>query len=59
MSLSYVFLVFLFSVADPDRIYPHHFGNLDPHQIKIRIRIKLDPETDTHKLADDKSKCTV
>jgi hypothetical protein len=28
------------SVADPD---PHHFGNLDahPHQIKIRIRIKV------------------
>jgi hypothetical protein len=26
---------------------PHHFGNLEPHQIKIRIRIKicnLDPE---------------
>jgi hypothetical protein len=39
------------------RIEPHHFGNLDPHQIKIRIRIKRDPETDTHQFADDKSKC--
>jgi hypothetical protein len=39
------------------RIDPHHFGNLDPHQIKIRIRIKRDPETDGHQFADDKSKC--
>jgi hypothetical protein len=23
------------------RMDPHHFGNLDPHQIKIRIRIKV------------------
>jgi hypothetical protein len=39
---------------------PHHFGNLDPHQIKIRIRIKiykLDPKPDPHQSADDKPKC--
>jgi hypothetical protein len=29
---------YMHSVVDPD---PHHFGNLDPHQIKIRIRIKV------------------
>ncbi len=34
---------------------PHHFGNLDLHQIKIRIRFrirtkiyKLDPDSDPH-----------
>ncbi len=37
------------SVVDPD---PHHFGNLDPHQID-----KLDP--DPHQFADDMPKCTV
>jgi hypothetical protein len=38
---------------------PHHFGNLDQHQIKIRIRIhisfyKLDPglDPDPHQFAD-------
>jgi hypothetical protein len=43
---------------------PHHFGNLDPHpdphQIKIRISIKiykLDPEPDPHQYADVKPKC--
>jgi hypothetical protein len=42
--------------VDPD---PHHFGNLDPHQIKIRIRIKmhkLDPDPDPHQFADVKPK---
>jgi hypothetical protein len=43
--------------VDPD---PHHFGNLDPHQIKIRIRIKtykLDLYSDPHQFADVKPKC--
>ncbi len=48
---------------DPD---PHHFENLDPHpdlhphQIKIRIRIKiykLDPEPDPHQFPDVKALC--
>jgi hypothetical protein len=42
MSVSGCFTREWSSVLDPD---PHHFGNLDlppdPHQIKIRIRIKV------------------
>jgi hypothetical protein len=26
---------------DPDPMDLHHFGSLDPHQMKLRIRIKL------------------
>ncbi len=51
---------------DPD---PHHFSNLDPHHVNIRIKKspypypnlhqidKLDPESDPHQFADDKQKC--
>ncbi len=55
----------LSSVVDPHPD-PHYFGNLDPHpdpnphQIKIRIRIKickLDPEPDPHQFSDVKPKC--
>ncbi len=55
-------------VVDP---YPHHFGNLDPHQIKIRSasnknpdpdpfqsdKLDLEPDPDPHQFADDKPKC--
>jgi hypothetical protein len=51
--------------VDPDQ---HHFGNLDPHQIKIRNRKKnqdpdphesdkLGQESDPDADADDKPKC--
>jgi hypothetical protein len=45
---------------------PHHFVNLDqhpdPHQLKIRIRIKIykldpEPDQDPHQFADVKPKC--
>jgi hypothetical protein len=42
----------------------HHFGNLDPHQVKIRIRIHikviswiLKPDPDPNQFADGKTKC--
>ncbi len=45
-------------------MYMHHFGNLDPHQIKIGIRIHikvitwiLKPYPDPHQFTDDNTKC--
>jgi hypothetical protein len=49
---------FATSVVDSD---PHHFGNLDPHRIKIRIRIRIkvirwirNQISDPHQFADEK-----
>ncbi len=35
---SYLFCDLCYYSVDPD---PHHFGNLDPHQLKIRIGIRI------------------